>query len=110
MSWDKNTINMSRIDTITDVLKDAGIGYNLLVLAKVRGRGLNDSDMFSDKETYYELRRLEYGNTVYLDKIEQDADCDVDDVITSHKFTKETEPKNWIAVIQTDYTGEYSEA
>ncbi len=109
MSWDKNTINMSQIDTILDTLRETSIGYNLSVLTKVRGRGLNDSDMFSDKETYYELRRLEYGNTVYLDKIEQDADCDTDDIISSHKFTRATAPKDWEAVIQTDYTGEYSE-
>ena len=106
MSWDKNTISFSDIDAVIDVLKDVGLDYKLSVMARVRGWGLNDD--YTGKE-FWELRRLEYGNTVYLEKIEQDADCDVDDIITSSKFTKSTEPKDWVAIIQTDKTGEYTE-
>ena len=106
MSWDKNTISFSDIDAVVDVLKDTRIDYGLSVITKVLGRGLNDG--MWDEETYYELRRLEYDNIVYLEKIEQDADCDTDDIISSHKFTKANEPKDWQAIIQTDKTGEYT--
>jgi len=106
MSWDKNTISFSDIDAVIDALKDIGIDYKLSVLTRVVGRGLNDDYMGRE---FWELRRLEYGNTVYLEKIEQDAECDTDDIITSHKFTKSTEPKDWVAIIQTDKTGEYTE-
>lgn len=106
MSWDKNTLSFSQIDAVVDVLKDMGVSYKLTVITKVLGRGLNDGGMW-DKDKYYELRRLEYGNTVYLEKIEQDADCDADDIISSHKFTKATEPKNWKPIIQIDRLDNY---
>ena len=102
MSWDKNTISFSQIDGIVDTLKDLGIDYELLVIAKVIGRGLNDD--YTGKE-FWELRRLEYKDIVHLEVIEQDADCDIDDIITSCKFAKSNEPKDWQAIIQTDKAG-----
>ena len=97
MSWDKNTINYSTIDAIVGVLKDIGVDYKLSVIAKVRGRGLNDYE-----GKVYELRRLEYKNIVYLEKIEQEADCDFDDIIRSQKFKLSKEPKGWQAIVKTD--------
>ena len=105
MSWDKNTIRRSDIDAVVDVLKDMGVDYKLSVITKVQGRGLNDSRW--DEDTNYDLRRLEYGNAVYLEKIEQDADCDINDIISSHKFIRADEPKDWKAIIQTDKMGDH---
>lgn len=95
MSWDKNTISMSHLDAYQEVLEELGIPYKLTVKRRITGRGCNDSD-----NRPYALRRLEYRHFVILEHIEQTADCDMDDVISSTKFLKEDEPQNWQYVVQ----------
>jgi hypothetical protein len=94
MSWDKNTINLSNLDAVKNVLDDLKIKYTLEAKAKVRGFGLNDG-MYGEEDKYYELRRLSYRGFVILEQICRTSDCDADDTITSHKFTREDEPKDW---------------
>lgn len=113
MSWDKNTVNYSTLDSTKEILEELEIKYKLIVLGKVMGRGLNDDSFMGtyDKEEdrYYELRRLEYKNKVILEQISQDADCDTDDIIRSHKFNILEEPKDWKYQIETDILGNHSD-
>ena len=97
MSWDKNTINQSNLNAVKDVLDDLKIKYTLVIKECVRGSGLND-DMCGEMRVY-ELRRLSYRNFVILEQMNRTSDCDADDTITSQKFTKENEPKDWQYVI-----------
>lgn len=90
MSWDKNTVDCSRLDTYKAILDELGLPYELTVKIAVRGMGLND-----DEDTVYELRRLQYNNFVILERMERTSDCDTDDVITSTQFLLEDEPKDW---------------
>lgn len=111
MSYDKNTINMSSLDMVKEILGDLGYSYLLIVQVSVRGRGFNDSRYHFENDDhtreydlrrlqYYNLRRLQYGNWVILERIERTADCDADDTITSHKFRLEDEPKDWKYTIE----------
>lgn len=102
MSWDKNTINLSCLDSTKETLDNLGIKYNLSVATEVIGRGLND---FEDTPPY-KLRRLQYDGWVILEQITRDADCDVDDTISSHTFLLNKEPKDWQYVVQTDVFGD----
>ncbi len=111
MSWDKNTINYSTLDSIRELLLELGINYELSTLGVVQGRGLNDDEMYGGRKNgaKYELRRLEYKDKVVLEQIVQDADCDVDDGIFSHKFNHSEEPKDWQFLVKTDVCGDYCE-
>jgi len=105
MSWDKNTVNCSSLDAIKDILGKHGIPYKISTLTTVEGRGLNDDFCHLPP---WELRRLEHGGYVTLEWIEQDADCDTDDIIQSETFFPEEEPKDWQPIRQTDKTGQCS--
>ncbi len=102
MSWDKNTVNMSNIDGTILTLKKLGVPYKVTILSKVKGLGLND-DIFEEDIKgilhpgirYYDIRKLEYKDTIILEKMLRDNDCDFDDVIVSYEFKKGQEPKDW---------------
>ena len=98
MSWDKNTINMSNLDAVKEILDDLKVKYTLEVKKKVRGYGLNDAT-FGEEDKVYELHRLAYRGFVILEQIKRTQDCDANDTIISRKFTRETEPKDWQYVI-----------
>jgi len=99
MSWDKRTINMSHLDMVMEMLDDSGFSYTLTVEASVIGLGIND-DTLTRELKHYDLRRLQYGNWVILERIERTADCDEDDTISSHKFSLWEEPKDWKYIIE----------
>ena len=107
MSWDKNTISFSNLNIIKEVLDDFEIPYDITIMETVKGRGLND-EYYSDEPKSYNLRRLQYDKFVVLEHIEQDAGCDVDDVIRSSKFNLDQEPKDWQYVVKTDVNGDYT--
>jgi hypothetical protein len=90
MSWNKNTISASKIDTTIELLKELGFKYNLTELGKVEGNGLNDID-----NTNYPIRKLEYNQVVILEKMIRSEDCDENDIIRSFKFKKKDVPKKW---------------
>jgi len=92
MSWNKNTLNNSKLDHIKIILDELSIPYKLTTLGKVMGIGLND-DIREDCD--YPIRKLEVGNKVVLERMERNTDCDFDDYITSYIFDKEKVPKNW---------------
>ena len=90
MSWNKNTIKISEIDIIINLLQELNTPYKLTILGKVKGLGLNDTG-----DVYYEIRKLEYKDIVILERMERSKDCDADDVIVSYVFEKDKEPENW---------------
>jgi len=90
MSWDKNTIDMSNLDSIKEMLDELEIPYKLENKQSVMGRGLND-----DSDKYYDLRRLEYRDKVILECMTQTTDCDSDDCLVSYKLDSKDEPKRW---------------
>ena len=102
MSWDKNTVDLSSLDSVVQTLDNLGKEYHLSIEAEVVGRGLNDFE----NTPPYKLRRLRYDKWVILEQITQDADCDVDDTISSRTFLLEEEPKDWQYIERTDILGE----
>jgi len=90
MSWNKNTVNRSSIDTIISTLKRLNESYTVTVLGRVKGFGLND-----DEGKTYMIRKLEYQDTVVLEQMLRTSDCDMDDSIISVEFNKSKEPKDW---------------
>ncbi len=101
MSWDKNTVNLSKINAALEVLNNLAVPYQLTTLDSFIGRGLNDG-FFEDKGNMYDLRRLQYKDKVLLEYVELDRDCDVNDLILSEEFNVGEEPKDWVAVRKTD--------
>ena len=92
MSWDKNTIITSSVDSIIETLSNLNTPYCLEEIGKVRGYGLNDDYNGVD---FYPLRKLEYGDFVVLEQIIRTTDCDTDDTIISKSFPKDKIPKRW---------------
>jgi len=91
MSWDKNTINMSIINQIIGLLESLKTPYKVKTLKKIEGSGLNDG-----LDTFYELKKLEVKDFIYIDQMIKTTDCDTDDTIITHQFSKkEGIPKNF---------------
>lgn len=105
MSWNKNTISISKLDAVLETLDNLGVPYELSTIGEFVGRGLNDG---WDTAMHY-LRRLKYKDRVILEYAELDADCDVDDIIASAEFKIEDEPGDWQAVRHTDKFGNCGE-
>lgn len=98
MSWDKNTVNCSEIDSIVRVLQDLKIDHTLFLLGAFEGRGLNDNE----EDNEHILRQLNYQGFTILEYVEKDADCDTDDVILSWKFEHSKLPEDWQIIRWTD--------
>jgi len=86
MSWDKNTINNSTIDSRIEYLKKNKKPYNLKVLGKVAARGINDEISGVD---FYEIRALKYDDKLVIERMFRHPDCDADDYIQSIVFHSE---------------------
>jgi len=93
MSWDKQTINLSKLDAVRDTLEEVGVPFRESVIATFRGAGCNDPDY-----EMYDLKRLAYRDTVILEYVTMDSDCDANDYIQSIQFDLKDEPKHWAAV------------
>ncbi len=83
MSYNKNTTNLSRIDTIIEVLEELHISHSVEQLGKVLARGVNDDH--ANRETYT-MRELRYKDFIVLERMSRSSDCDIDDVILSFKY------------------------
>lgn len=92
MSWNKNTIVASEIDSVIRTLDDCKASYDLTTLGEVTAMGLNDDYNGINR---YPVRRLEYQNTVILEQMQRTHDCDMDDCLVSCRFKKGEEPKDW---------------
>ena len=93
MSWNKATVNYSKVDTIIDVLKELGIPFEVQVIGSVRDMSLDAS--YEDHPVLCSLRRLSYANKVVLEKMHRTWDCDADDTIISVSFDASKEPQDW---------------
>ena len=99
MSWNKNTVDCSHIDSIVTTLQQLGVPYSLSVMKELVGWGLND-DIPSTAapfsvERLFPIRRLEYKRFVLLERMERTTDCDTDDLLCSYPFDFEDEPADW---------------
>ena len=108
MSWNKNTISLSEIDSTMGVLKDLNVDFRCEEIGKVRGCGLNDYWNYELGEKYYSMRRLIYDDSVILEQMIRVNDCDVDDVIISSKFDKEKEP-DWEIEVKGEEDNNYDD-
>ena len=102
MSWEKNTINLSELDSVVAMLKKDNRPHTMTVLGEVLGLGLNDDSRYN-----YKIRRLEYTTLsgqgyVVLEQMQRTSDCDSDDHLVSMEYKKDEEPKNWQLEVRTD--------
>jgi hypothetical protein len=90
MSWDKNTINISKISSICETLDILGIPYGLTILGIVDGKGHNDN--FSDEVggKAYSIRMLTFYASssgifkkYFVEQMQRAIDCDMDDYLVS---------------------------
>ena len=102
MSYEKNTINRSKIDNTIEILKNLKIPYKLTVLGSVIGLGVNDitfeediKNMLHKANGCYNIRRLEYKDVVVLEKMIRNVESDMDDYIVSFEFKIGNESKEW---------------
>jgi hypothetical protein len=90
MSWDKNTVINSEIDTVARTLDDLNIPYELITLGNVVGHGLNDDYSEEGPSKTHPIRMLTYkdrwGDVCIREQMQRFADCDADDVIVSVRF------------------------
>lgn len=99
MSYNKYTLRDAVIDHLILDLKDMGIPYKITVMAELKGRGVND---ISGK--CHAIRRLEFRGAngkkiIYLERMERADDCDVNDIVTTHRFNEDEEPEKWVKEI-----------
>lgn len=108
MSWDKNTVNMSKIDDLVGMLEDHGLTYVVSILANIPGMGINDLE-FSEDGSFcskiYELKKLVTDKSIYVDQMLRHPDCDADDVIVTHKYEKGEFPVNFAPVVDIEEEG-----
>lgn len=93
MSWNKDTINVSEIDSTIRVLETLNEPYKLIILGEVMGLGLNDTLGHGQEE--YPIRKLEFRDKVVLERMDRTEDCDADDYLVSFMFDKNKVPKKW---------------
>lgn len=62
-------------------------------LGRVRGQGLND--IKQDVYKIYFIKRLDFNKQVFLERIIQNNDMELDDFIISKKFGIKQIPGNW---------------
>jgi hypothetical protein len=97
----KETINLSKVDYIANYLSNNKIPFKIILLEKIKGRGINDTvfpfKKFLKRE--YFLRRLEYANYIVLEQIVFIKDKELDDFIISKEYEKGKEPIKWTTKI-----------
>jgi hypothetical protein len=87
MSYSKNTIHNSRIETLARALRDNKVNYTIFQIGEVMGLGLNDG-MWDDEDKVYKLYALETEKRIYIDRMVRTHDCDFDDIIETVDFHK----------------------
>lgn len=105
MSWNKNTVNMSKLDSIADILTILEVPFFVTSINVVNGVGIND--MMYDENgpagtTDYDLRQLVSEKLVVLESIYRTIDCDDDDFIRSDTFKPNDVPLDWESVISQE--------
>jgi hypothetical protein len=101
MSWDKNTANVSSLNSVVQVLKNLDEHFTVTYMGEVRAMGVND-DFCDPPIDVYPIRKLEYRDKVILERMERTHDCDSDDMLVSLTFTKGEEPSEWPLEVYDD--------
>ena len=104
MSYDKNTIFTSKLDSIKEILEELEEECILTEIGTVGGYGAND--ICGGGMDAYPIRKLEYRNKVVLERMERSHDCDDDDYLVSYTFIKGLEPKDWPVEVYIDCEGD----
>lgn len=99
MPYTKNTVNLSRLDTIVHYLKDKGYKPKIVMLGKIQGRGLNDLIPYTTNKKLYFMRKLEYLDKIMVEKFIGTNDEELDDYIFSYEFQEGKFPKDWVTVM-----------
>ena len=90
----KNTINMSKLDSVKEILIDLEILFRCETIGKVRGMGMNDFyESIGDK--YYDIRKLTCDKFVILEQMIRNDDINNNDILVSPKFLTGKVPNNW---------------
>lgn len=90
MSWNKNTINNSKIDSYIKIFEDYNIKYKVIELGKIKGFGLNDS-----RNTEYLIRMLVTEHHIHIDRFDREIDCDLNDTIETITYNIDEAPRYW---------------
>lgn len=88
----KQTINISRIDRLIDDLKQKGKRYKIIILAQLKGRGLNDILPVTEQYRIYKLRKIYYEDKVMVEQVIAVDHMDLDDFIISKCFPRSNDP------------------
>jgi hypothetical protein len=108
MSYNKNTIRVTEVDATLKVLCKANITYTLEVLGSVVGLGMNDDTYDREGNEIsgnYECRKLTYGDTVLMERMDCSSDCDSNDYFNSYEYKKGEEPETWELSVYIDEDG-----
>ena len=99
MSFNKNTVNISRLDYIAHYLKEKGYKPKILLLEKIQGRGLNDLIPYTENRKTYFIRKMEYLDKIVVEKYVGTNDSELDDYIFSYEFQEGKFPEEWDTVM-----------
>lgn len=95
MSYEKQTINLSTINTTVEILQEENIPFKLTNITSVIGQGINDEEWGYNaegeprlKQKIYLIRKLEYGNIIVVEQMKRTHDRDSNDFLVSMKFDK----------------------
>lgn len=116
MSWDKNTYNLSDIDSKVQILKELNVPFVVQFLADVKAMGMNDT--YEDRDTY-PLRLLKYSapnldssvqnatnkDVCFVEQMHRTYDCDTDDTILSIPIDLNNVPEKFPLEIYLDAEG-----
>lgn len=90
ISWDKNTIKTSAVDSIIHTCRILRVPYTIEILGYVEGHGLND-----ELNKKYPIRKLIIDKLVVMEQMFRTNDCDADDYLVHYIFESEEAPKDW---------------
>jgi len=96
MSFNKNTINISRLDSIAHYLKEKGYKPEIIMIGKVQGRGLNDLIPYNENKKIHFIRKMKYLDKILVEKFIGTNDSELDDYIFSYEFQEGKFPKEWV--------------
>jgi hypothetical protein len=103
MSWDKQTIIISEIDSLISLLSQLGVPYGLEKLGNVA-----DNGTWSDPLKALTIRVLTYstnhdGLQTIVEQMQRTIDCDTNDTLVSIKNPKDFDAKSWkLEICSTD--------
>lgn len=99
MSFNKYTLNLSRVDVISHYLREKKCEFTIKNLDKIDGRGINDLIPYKEQKRVYSIRKLQYLDKVLLERMIRTKDIEIDDYFISQEFDEDKLPKDWITIM-----------